>query len=98
MEEYRFGNYLPIQIRRYIKLTFITGIIYLILKGTLLLCFPNAVFHPWLNLLEIVLSVFFVLCFLLFMLRRKYIDEKRKSIIVKGFVMNLLIILGVLII
>lgn len=98
MEEYRFGNYLPIQIRRYIKLTFITGIIYLIFKGILLLCFPNAIFHSWLNRLEIIFTVVFALSFLLFMLCKKYIDEMRKSIIVKGFAVNLLIILGVLII
>ena len=97
MEGYKFGSYLPIQIRRYIKLVFISGIVYLIFKSTISLCFSESMLLFGLDLLEILFIVIYILCLLLYNSRRKYIDDKRKTLIVEGFIINLIIVLGMII-
>lgn len=96
MKIYEFGNYLPIQIRRYIKLVFVIGIAYLLFKGALVFCFPDNLLRSVLDLVEILFVVIYVLNFLLFMSRREKLDQRRKTLIIKGFAVNLLVIFGII--
>lgn len=96
MKTYEFGNYLPIQIRRYIKLAFVTGIVYLFFKGALSFCFPDNLLGMGLDLIGLLFVVIYIFSFLLFLSRRKKLDEIRRNLIIKGFAVNLLVVLGVI--